>query len=148
MISRASWTAWAWAQRVRSSDKLLLLALADRVDIDTGLVAAGSMPKVAAMIGVGESTVHRSLRRLVDCIERFEAFGPRGRQIWRYRLRAPWLTDQPAQSETRWSDMHRRSLARKGSCIHSLEACDECRDVSRLDYKPVTAQSARVMESR
>lgn len=80
--------AWAWEQDVpTSSDKLVLLALADHAD-DLGVCWPGKKG-IAEKTGISDRTVNRSVDRLEESglLVMEERFDPRGRQTSnRYRL--------------------------------------------------------------
>jgi hypothetical protein len=62
-------TAWAWDQQINShSAKLVLLCLADSLDVRTGR-AYCDVPGICAMTGLSQKTVKEALKRLAkDCL--------------------------------------------------------------------------------
>jgi hypothetical protein len=81
--------AWAWAQSLDPSEKLLLLALADHLNSETNH-AFPSVRRLMKFTGLSERHVRRCLASLeaAEYIEKAESFNDRGRQISNtYRFR-------------------------------------------------------------
>jgi hypothetical protein len=81
--------AWAWAQQLDPSEKLLLLAIADHLNSETNR-AFPSVRRLMKFTGLSERHVRRCLGSLesADYIEKADAYNDAGRQISNtYRFR-------------------------------------------------------------